>query len=338
MESRAIRHAAAARRHIWKAEKKSGWKLPFCLALVALCSAAGLFLQMLGDSSLSLFSIGNPLIAALAAQPEESVQVFSPADPMRVSFLPIQSTQAQAAVSESAALPRVLIYHTHATEAYLQTDTYTYEPSGKWRTEEQEKSVVAVGEALTKELQNVYGINVIHDTTNHEPPKLSTAYSRSLITMQEYKTAYPSISIFIDVHRDAYGTAKTLDAPQDFVTVDGVETARIMFVVGTGKGATGTGFSEMPDFESNYALAQAITAYIGGQDEKLVREVRVKTGRYNQHVSAQCLLVEVGHNANSLNQALAAIPRLAEGIAACIDQIPAVTIENADGVLWTPSA
>ncbi len=338
MESRAIAHLSAAGRRLWKKENGNDWKLSVCLLLVALCAAAGLLIQLRGNSELSLFSVGNPLLFALASAPEESVQVFSPADPMRISFLPVQPTGTQIPVTDAAALPRVLIYHTHATEAYLQTDTYTYEPSGKWRTEEQEKSVVAVGEALAQHLQNVYGIRVIHDTTNHEPPKLSTAYSRSLVTMLEYQTAYPSISVFIDVHRDAYGTVKALDAPQDFVTIDGVETARIMFVVGTGKGATGTGFSETPDFERNYALAKAITAYIAAQDEKLVRDVRVKTGRYNQHVSSQCLLVEVGHNANSLNQALAAIPRLAEGIAACIDQLPAAAIENADGVLWTPPA
>ena len=29
--------------------------------------------------------------------------------------------------------PKILIYHTHTTEAYLQTDKDKYEESGKWR-------------------------------------------------------------------------------------------------------------------------------------------------------------------------------------------------------------
>ena len=67
-------------------------------------------------------------------------------------------------------------------------------------------NIVTVGERLAELLRDRYGISVIHDTTDHEPPKLSTAYSRSVETMEKYKEEYPSITIFIDVHRDAYGT------------------------------------------------------------------------------------------------------------------------------------
>ena len=33
------------------------------------------------------------------------------------------------------------------------------------------------------------------------------------------------------------------------------------------------------------------------------RPIRIKTGRYNQQVSDMCLLIEMGHNANTLQQA-----------------------------------
>lgn len=210
--------------------------------------------------------------------------------------------------------PKILIYHTHATEAYFKTKDYTYEDSSKWRTYENDKNMIAVGEKLAEKLRS-YGIAVLHDTTNHEPPKLATAYSRSVVTMEKYKEKYPSITMFIDVHRDAYGNDPKEIA--DYVTIDGKEYARIMFVVGTGKGATGTGYSEMPDFEANYALAKRITEYVADIDDDLVREIRVKSGRYNQHISNQCLLVEVGHNANTLEQALNSVDFLAEAIANC---------------------
>lgn len=210
--------------------------------------------------------------------------------------------------------PKILIYHTHATEAYFKTDECTYEDSSKWRTYENDKNMTAVGEKLAEQLRG-YGIAVLHDTTNHEPPKLATAYSRSVITMEKYREKYPSLTMFIDVHRDAYGNDPKEIA--DYVTIDGKEYARIMFVVGTGKGATGTGYSEMPNFEANYALAKRITEYIAKIDPDLVREIRVKSGRYNQHISDQCLLVEVGHNANTLEQAMNSIDFLAKAIADC---------------------
>ena len=133
--------------------------------------------------------------------------------------------------------------------------------------------------------------------------------------------------MFIDVHRDA---GKTHEEGSDYVIINGEKVARMMFVVGTGEGATGTGFGEMPDFASNYALAKSITEQLLEIHPKLMRNIRVKTGRYNQHISNQCLLVEVGHNINTLEEAMAAIPYLAEAIAACAGQeAPALSGETA---------
>ena len=161
--------------------------------------------------------------------------------------------------------------------------------------------VVAVVEKLANTLRDTYGISVLHDTTDHEPPKLATSYSRSVKTMEKYQAEYPSITMFIDVHRDAYGNDPK--EPADYVVIDGKEVARLMFVVGTGEGATGTGYEQMPDFAANYALAKTITESLAAVDPGLVRNIRVKSGRYNQHISNQCLQVEVGHNANTLEQA-----------------------------------
>lgn len=208
--------------------------------------------------------------------------------------------------------PTVLIYHTHTTEAYAKTALYNYIETSPWRTNDNTMNIVAVGERLKTQLAE-YGIVAIHDTTNHEPPKLATSYSRSVKTMEKYKAQYPSLKLFIDVHRDAYGDAEA--GLKDVVILNGKEVAKLMFVVGTGEGATGTGFGEKPDFPSNYALAKALTNELKLFDSKLVRKIRVKTGRYNQHVANHCILVEIGHNANTLDQALNAVEYLAMAIA-----------------------
>ncbi len=225
--------------------------------------------------------------------------------------------------------PSVLIYHTHTKEGYFPTERYPYEPDSNWRCQDDAMNIVTVGERLAQQLRDVYGIEVIHDTTNHEPPKLATAYSRSLETMLYYKEKYPSITLFIDVHRDDGGEPVI---PRDYIVIDGKEVARIMFVVGTGKGATGTGFDEMPDFASNYALAKRLTEYLLSIDSGLARNIRVKAGRYNQHVSSTCLLAEVGHNANTLEQALNAADYLAAAIAKAANLKPREG-EGAEGVL-----
>lgn len=207
--------------------------------------------------------------------------------------------------------PQVLIYHTHTHEAYRQIEGKEYVETGSWRTAEEDSSVVAVGDVLEAELQS-FGYSVLHDTTNHEPPSLKTAYSRSLETMERYAKDYPTLGVYIDVHRDAYSDIEA--GSKDFVTVNGEECARMMFVVGTGEK-----YNDKPNYESNYKLALAVTNELENIKKGFTRPIRVKTGRYNQQVSDMCLLIEVGHNANSLEQAKNAAKYAALAISRVLD-------------------
>lgn len=204
--------------------------------------------------------------------------------------------------------PYILIYHTHTREAYTQTAENLYEQSSSWRTLDQTKSVVAVGSALAERLQACYGFTVLHDTTDHEPPALSSAYTRSEQTVAAYLEEYPSIQLVIDLHRDSYTV--TDEPTTDYATVNGQESARLMFVVGMGEN-----YTQKPNFDRNLAFAETIYAHLIAVSPKLARANRVKSGRYNQHLAPLSLLVEMGHNANTLEQALASVPYLAEGIA-----------------------
>jgi stage II sporulation protein P len=205
--------------------------------------------------------------------------------------------------------PQILIYHTHTQEAYRPTEEDAYVESGSWRTHDEDHSVVAVGEILKKELER-RGFTVIHDTTDHEPPKLSTSYSRSLLTMLEYQQRYPTLHVFIDLHRDASSDA------EDYVIIGGEECARMMFVVGTGENYKG---DEKPNYESNFKLAQALTDEMNAICGGIMRPIRVKPGRYNQQVSDMCLLIEIGHNANTLEQAKNAVRYFAKALSRVVD-------------------
>ncbi len=334
-EDRAMRERKASTRAETREaliRKRTAAAIPlagFVLA-VALFAASAARVAKGGSVAAELLSLGFPLAYPGGAEKEEEngaeklPELPSPilvprtdvdtdvSDSVRIELLQTEETEREP-IDLSGSAPRILIYHTHATEAYFPVEGEEYDETTAWRTADESRSVIAVGERLASLLREKYGISVIHDTTNHEPPKLSTAYSRSVKTMEQYKDEYPSITMFIDVHRDAYGNDP--QEKKDYLIIDGKEVARMMFVVGTGEGATGTGFGEKPDFTANYALAKRLTEYLLGVDGELMRNIRVKTGRYNQHVSNQCLLVEVGHNANTLTQALNAVEYLAEAIA-----------------------
>ena len=276
----------------------------------------------------------QPVFSEPTAVPEEEAQGTSALllcpDIEPLSVCDIRIAACSYSLDLRGSEPRILIFHTHTTEAYTATKSSSYVQTSSYRTADPSKSVLAVGEALAERLRIQYGFSVIHDTTDHEPPSLKTAYDRSEKTMHSYLERYPSLVLFIDVHRDASSDAS------DYVLVDGSPTARLMCVVGQG-----TKYTVKPDFDRNFALASSLTEHLRSVDQRLARDVRVKTGRYNQHVGELSLLVEVGHNANTLEQALHAVPYLAESLALTLAEMgekAGISAESGDlQSLWIPN-
>lgn len=206
---------------------------------------------------------------------------------------------------------RVLIYHTHTWEAFEQVEGNRYQETEKWRTKDNNANVVAVGDALASALRAL-GCQVVHDETAFEPPDLSTAYQRSLTMLEQRVAQGESYDLYIDLHRDAVASSSTLKRT---VSVGGEDVARFMVLVG--KGQT---YDEKPDWQANYALAEGITQSLNRQVEGLCRPVKVKTGRFNQHIAPCCVLVECGLNYNTLEQVLRGVPYLAQAIVEVLTQ------------------
>lgn len=201
----------------------------------------------------------------------------------------------------TAERPRVLIYHTHTHEAYEQEDDDPYVETEAWRTADQSHSVVRVGEAL-KELLVQQGFDVVHDVTDHEPPRLNTAYARSLKTLEGY--AGEAFDLYIDLHRDAWN-----EQMPEAATVMGQTAAQLMVLIGNGGD-----YEVKPDYEANLRFATKLTDRLNALAPGLCRNVMVKNGRYNQHVGTPAILIEVGHNKNTLTEALASMPYLADAL------------------------
>lgn len=216
---------------------------------------------------------------------------------------------------------QVIIYSTHTHEAYTKTDGQDYTETAKWRTDNNDYNIIKVGEALAQQLSTQYGIGVVQDKTDTEIPVLATSYSRSLVVAKKNIQEYPDAQIIIDLHRDAYNT----NINPNTVVINGVKAARVMFVIGTGEGQTGVGFTEKPDWKSNLALAQTINNNLKDINAVLSRDISVKTGRYNQHLSKGCVLIEVGNNENTLDEVLATVPFLAQAIAKTLDSMPTMS-------------
>jgi len=198
--------------------------------------------------------------------------------------------------------PVVAIYCTHTTENYAG-ETRGSEAGG----------VYHAAEALRAEL-SYYGIPAVVSSQIHDYPDWNASYQNSLITAQKLLDDYPSIQMLIDLHRDA-GIAKSATT----IKIDGESAARIMIVVGSNSRL------EHPHWQENLAFAQSI----GDICEKIypgwLRDVRVQSGRYNQHLSPHAILIEMGSEENTLAEAYNACHILAAVINDSLQQINSTT-------------
>ncbi len=188
--------------------------------------------------------------------------------------------------------PEVLIMHTHTTECYdgdqMQGETE--------RNTDGAFNVTAVGDEICSVLEK-NGIETIHDTTYHDYPSYQGAYSRALTTIDKYLKEYPSIKIVLDVHRDAFvysdGSKLRVACEQN-----GVNTAQVMIVAGT---------NSMGLWHENWRDNLSFAAKIQNAAEimypGLMRPINVRNERFNEHMTRGSLILEVGSNGNSLDEA-----------------------------------
>jgi len=203
--------------------------------------------------------------------------------------------------------PRVLILHTHATESYTKQGE-NYRESSEFRTLDEDYNMVSIGTRVAELLQAA-GITVIHDRQLHDYPSYNGSYNHARKAIQQVLAECPGIRLVLDLHRDASGDGKTQFRP--VVQVDGVDTARIMLVMGTD-----TGGLQHPDWQENLALGLKLQAQLERQAPGITRAMSLRSQRFNQDLTTGSLLIEMGAAGNSHAEALRAAEQLANAIIA----------------------
>lgn len=202
-------------------------------------------------------------------------------------------------ITLEAGVPQILIIHTHSSEAYSPAGLDKYEDLGTNRTLDTNYNVIRIGNELTEIFQS-YGLNVIHDTGVYDYPSYTGSYNRSCEAIEKYLAENPSIQIVIDLHRDALCSDEITYKTQ--ADEDGVCASQIMILVGSD--ASGL---EHPDWQQNLRLALYLQNAVYSKYPSLMRPVQLVSYRYNQHLTHGSMILEVGSNGNTLQEALAAI-------------------------------
>lgn len=208
---------------------------------------------------------------------------------------------------------QILIIHTHSSEAYSPAGLDRYEPSGDSRTQDSEYNVIRIGNELA-DILTAHGLNVIHDTGVYDYPSYTGSYTRSGEAVEAYLRDNPSISIVIDLHRDALGnndvTYKTV------ADESGVCASQLMLLVGSDDSGL-----EHPYWRDNMKLALYLQNAVISKYPSLMRPVQLVSYRYNQHLTHGSLILEVGSNGNTLQEALAAIRLFGETAAPALVEL-----------------
>lgn len=202
---------------------------------------------------------------------------------------------------------QVLIYHTHTCERYLTEDNGIYYDDYYPRSTDGDLGVMAVGERIVETLK-AHGIGAVHDTTLHDYPSYEGSYARSWETICAYKEKYPSIKVTIDLHRDAMTNDEGVKYKPTFEH-DGNKAAQIMIMAGYD---TEGGFDFWYD---NLTFAMQLQKKCEDLYPDMTRPLNFGEYTYNMNFNNGSLLIEVGTDANTVEEACRSGGYLGEALA-----------------------
>lgn len=187
----------------------------------------------------------------------------------------------------------VYIYHTHSMESFLPILDHVKDPN---LAMDGKRNITLVGKKLGEELEK-RGIGTIVNTTNFTKQVLEKdlkywqSYDVSRPVVQEAIKQNKDIKLLFDLHRDSFGKKVTT------VKINGKSYARTAFVIG----------AENPHYEKNLEMAKDISSRLEQKYPGLNRMIAKKKGKgmdgnYNQDLSSQAILIEIGGYDNNIEE------------------------------------
>ena len=184
-------------------------------------------------------------------------------------------------------LPLIYIYNSHQGEeySYQYLEDYNIVPN------------VLIADSMLKDKLESIGIKTVVEEANileymkNNNLNHAESYIASRVFLERAINKYPSIRLFIDLHRDA--------APHDATTVniDSKECAKIQFVIGL----------ENDTYQNNLEIVSKINNIILEKYPTLTRGIMKKEGYgvngvYNQDLKENVILIEIGGNENNIEE------------------------------------
>ncbi len=196
---------------------------------------------------------------------------------------------------------QILIYHTHGA-----SEKFSDSRSGKI-----EDSIVGVGSELAKELEK-RGYGVYHDRKRYDlingKLERSIAYNKALEGIEADRRKNPELEVLIDLHRDSVGKGK-----HTYTTIFGKKTAIVMFFNGMSRTKSGAiSYLYNPNLQGNLAFSLQLKCKAMEYYDGFTKPIYLKGYRYNLHLARRSLLIELGNENNTVEEAKNAAAPLAD--------------------------
>ena len=209
--------------------------------------------------------------------------------------------------------PAVLIFHSHTSEGYEMIERDWYAQDRTSRSNDENRNIVRVGTEIADYLTDL-GYTVIHDKTIHDA-SYNGSYPSSRKTVAKHLAEHPEIQIVLDIHRDSI----TLDNGvkiKPVNTIGGKKAAQLMIITGAEEGDV----KNFPDWEYNLRFALHLQKECETMFPGLMRPVLFSQRKYNMDMTRFSLLVEMGSEANTLEEACYSGRMLAAALASLMDK------------------
>lgn len=195
--------------------------------------------------------------------------------------------------------PIIYLYNTHQTEGYQKSNNASYNitPSVLMASYILRESLNDLGLPTLVETNDISEILRIHNW------QYKYSYAASKILLEDAIRKNNHLKYFIDLHRDSMNYEITT------ATINGKSYAKLLFVIG----------KDHEGYEKNLAFAEKVNEKIESFHPDLSRGISVKGGSgvngiYNQDISPNAILIELGGQFNNINEVNNTLEVLAKAI------------------------